>query len=192
MDVLSEEFKGKILNDIKRIELQLNSGTSDSQWALFLDLNGTYQSCISGFYMGLWGVSSDGTKISLIHIKERPDWLKDNLSILKAKLSALLYGVNILHSDSVSQTQVNVSNYVSVNVSFDQVRKDISNMSFLSEDETNDILKRILVIENIINSNETKKKKWEKVGPILKWIADKGFDVGIALLPLILKITEMN
>lgn len=192
MDVLSEDFKGKILNDIKRIELQLNSGTSDSQWALFLDLNGTYQSCISGFYMGLWGVSSDGTKISLIHIKERPDWLKDNLSILKAKLSALLYGVNILHSDSVSQTQVNVSNYVSVNVSFDQVRKDISNMSFLSEDETNDILKRILVIENIINSNETKKKKWEKVGPILKWIADKGFDVGIALLPLILKITEMN
>ena len=192
MDVLSEEFKGKILNDIKRIELQLNSGTSDSQWALFLDLNGTYQSCISGFYMGLLGVSSDGTKISLIHIKERPDWLKDNLSILKAKLSALLYGVNILHRDSVSQTQVNVSNYVSVNVSFDQVRKDISNMSFLSEDETNDILKRILVIENIINSNETKKKKWEKVGPILKWIADKGFDVGIALLPLILKITEMN
>ena len=32
--------------------------------------------------------------------------------------------------------------------------------------------------------------KWEKVKPVLTWLADKSCDVGIALLPLLLKIGQ--
>ncbi|WP_298842555.1 hypothetical protein [Clostridium sp.] len=61
-------------------------------------------------------------------------------------------------------------------------------MSSLSELEIEEILHKINDIEQIIQSTERKSKKWENAKEIIKWIADKGVDVGIALLPLLLKI----
>ena len=43
-------------------------------------------------------------------------------------------------------------------------------------------------LEEIINGKEKKKTKWEKTKSFLIWLADKSFDVGMALLPLLLKI----
>lgn len=40
-----------------------------------------------------------------------------------------------------------------------------------------------------MNSKESKSKKWSNAKDIIKWVADKGVDVGIALLPLVLKIS---
>ena len=40
----------------------------------------------------------------------------------------------------------------------------------------------------IVELKEPKKTKWQKIKPILTWLADKSVDVGIALLPLIMKI----
>ena len=37
-------------------------------------------------------------------------------------------------------------------------------------------------------TKDSKSKKWSKAKEIIKWIADKGVDVGIALLPLVLQI----
>ena len=39
-----------------------------------------------------------------------------------------------------------------------------------------------------MKSKDSKSKKWSKAKEIIKWIADKGVDVGIALLPLVLQI----
>ena len=61
-------------------------------------------------------------------------------------------------------------------------------MSSLSENEIEEIQSKINALEEIVNSKESKSKKWSKAKDIIKWVADKGVDVGIALLPLILKI----
>ena len=52
-----------------------------------------------------------------------------------------------------------------------------------------EIHKRINELEKIVNSKESNSTKWSKAKDIIKWVADKGVDVGIALLPLLLKIS---
>ena len=73
-------------------------------------------------------------------------------------------------------------------VSFEQARQQIEDMTSLTDKETEEILAKIIELEEIINSKEKKKTKWEKAKGVLVWLADKSFDVGMALLPLLLKI----
>ena len=61
-------------------------------------------------------------------------------------------------------------------------------MSALPDVEIREILSRIDELEAIVKSSERRSKKWENAKEIIKWIADKGVDVGIALLPLLLQI----
>lgn len=61
-------------------------------------------------------------------------------------------------------------------------------MSALPDAEIREILSRIDELEAIVKSSERRSKKWENAKEIIKWIADKGVDVGIALLPLLLQI----
>ena len=79
-------------------------------------------------------------------------------------------------------------NKVDINISFNDVRREIENMSALPDTEIEDILNKIDELEKIVKSSERKSKKWENAKGIIKWIADKGVDVGIALLPLLLQI----
>ncbi len=79
-------------------------------------------------------------------------------------------------------------NKVDINISFSDVRKEIENMSALSDAEIEEILNKINELEKIVQSSDRKSKKWEKAKGIVKWVADKGVDVGIALLPLLLQI----
>ena len=87
-------------------------------------------------------------------------------------------------------TVVNITNTNSntVTVTFDSVRKNIEDMTSLSEEEVQEIQNKIDEIEEIVISKENKRKKWSKTKEIIKWIADKGVDVGITVLPLLLKI----
>ena len=61
-------------------------------------------------------------------------------------------------------------------------------MPALSTAETEEILQKIDELQTIIHSGDSKKSKWAKIKPFLTWLADKSVDVGITLLPLILKI----
>lgn len=79
-------------------------------------------------------------------------------------------------------------NKISINVSFNEVRREIENMSALPDTEIEEILGKIDELERIIQSSERKSKKWENAKNIIKWIAEKGVDVGIALIPLLLQI----
>lgn len=79
-------------------------------------------------------------------------------------------------------------NKVDINNSFSDVRKEIENMSALPDGEIEEILNKINELEKIVKSSDRKSKKWENAKGIVKWIADKGVDVGIALLPLLLQI----
>ena len=79
-------------------------------------------------------------------------------------------------------------NKFDINISFSDVRKEIENMSALPDAEIEEILNKINQLEKIVKSSDRKSKKWENAKGIVKWIADKGVDVGIALLPLLLQI----
>jgi predicted nucleotidyltransferase len=90
---------------------------------------------------------------------------------------------------SINNNNANTNtNSISVNTSFEDVRRNIENMSSLPDTEIEEILSKINDLEEIVNSEDRKSKKWEKAKGIIKWIADKGVDVGIALLPLLLQI----
>ena len=60
-------------------------------------------------------------------------------------------------------------------------------MNSLREEEIQEILEKVNELEKIISSKERKSKKWEMCNGIVKWIADKGGDVAISLLPLIIE-----
>lgn len=88
---------------------------------------------------------------------------------------------NTNHNESTSSAFVSIS--------FEEVRNKIDKMTSLCEEEIDEIKDKIDEIEKIVNSGESKVKKWTKAKDIIKWIADKGVDVGIALLPLLLNIS---
>lgn len=79
-------------------------------------------------------------------------------------------------------------NKVNINISFSDVRREIEDMSALPDTEIEEIMNKINELEKIVKSPDRKSKKWENAKSIVKWIADKGVDVGIALLPLLLQI----
>lgn len=95
-------------------------------------------------------------------------------------------------SDKINVSVYN-TNQVDVRISFEQVRNSIKNSKLnLPPDEINEILEKIDVIEKIIKSQKDKKDKWEQLKGILKWIADKSVDVGIAILPLLTELEKVN
>ena len=93
---------------------------------------------------------------------------------------------------NTQMVQINNSNTnenkVNINISFSETRKKIENMNALQESEIEEILEKIEELEKIVNSQDRKNKKWKNANSIIKWIADKGVDVGLAFLPLLMKI----
>lgn len=68
-------------------------------------------------------------------------------------------------------------NKVDINISFHDIRKEIENMSALPD------AVKLTNQKKLLNLQTVNQKKWENAKGIVKWIADKGVDVGIALLP---------
>lgn len=83
---------------------------------------------------------------------------------------------------NVHQSQ-NQSNQTNINISFEKTIKTIEAIpnEKLSQDEK-ELLEGKL---SKLNTEEDKSKLWEKTQSVLKWIADKSVEVGIAALPYI-------
>lgn len=115
--------------------------------------------------------------------------LSAKLNNYKLNLASGLY----LHLKDADGT-VNVTQQVSqdvtntVTVSLEQT---IKNINELSSSELSDQDKEILngKLASISVEND-KQKRWDKVGSVLKWIAEKGIEVGTAALPYIIKSLE--
>ena len=89
---------------------------------------------------------------------------------------------------------VNVTQQVSqdvtntVTVSLEQTIKNINELpSSELSDQDKEILNGKLAS---ISIEDDKQKRWEKVGNVLKWIAEKGIQVGTVALPYIVKALE--
>lgn len=119
--------------------------------------------------------------------------LVSNLKLMQAKLDGFALDFSRpRESIYMPSSNVNVSvkntNEMNVSLSFDEIREQIKNMTSLTDEQTQETLNRLSEIESVIKGEGNKKTKWEKIKPILVWLADKSFDVGMALLPLILQI----
>lgn len=118
-------------------------------------------------------------------VKQRAKSEQEQRELEKLRLQVELKKTDITITNTNTNTNENNN---SVSVTFESVRDKVNNMTSLPDEDIEEIQNRIDEIEEIVNSKETKSKKWSKAKEIIKWIADKGVDVGIALLPLILKI----
>lgn len=178
--------------DKKRIDEALSSNDETKLKATHMDIDGKY-----GGYILDWGKSmyAYGTDLGFDYEWLGKDALIHNLTLMKSKIEGYSLGferqTNRTYSPS-NNVSVNVSNTneVNISVSFDDVRKQIEDMTSLTDGQTQEILDKITEIEAAFKENSSKKSKWEKVKPILKWLADKSFDVGMTLLPLLLKLGE--
>lgn len=187
------EFKLMVNNDMTllkdAIKDEENIITSESdKLNLYKSITAKYHSCIPNLGDGLYnycnGFYDNVYNTSLIH----------NLNIIYHRLETYkLLGYTNTNTTTtphmpIVQINNNNENNISIDISFNNVKDQIENMSALNTSDIQETLKKIDEIEAIIKSKDKKYKKWEKLKDIIIWIADKGVDVGTALLPLILQI----
>ena len=165
------EFKNMFSQDIDSLKrvIDIESDVSEGLYSYFAE---------QGFYDEVEGTSLD-YNLQQIYNK---------LCAFKALNYPGLDAVAMSSPNTVVNITNNNENKNTMNVTFDSVRKTIDSMTSLPEEDIEEIKNKISALEEIVNSKESKSKKWSKAKDIIKWVADKGVDVGIALLPLILKI----
>ena len=191
----STDFTRMVDADIQKCEDILDSSYDENKWKdLHVELTAKYSSHILDIGANMYCFYAQANFFDMDLMGE--DSLKHNLFVLKNKLIAFKNygyknrklvsgdkGINIQNHLSATQTQT-------VTISFEAVKKQIAEMTGLSDAETEETLAKIDEIKAIVELKEPKKSKWQKIKPILAWLADKSVDVGIALLSLILKIGE--
>ena len=181
--------KEEIQEDINRILNTLESDDSKALLAVHIYIDAKYQGCIVDWGKSFYAFSKD-FGFNYNNLDEYS--LKHNLCVMNGKLEAFKNGWNILECGNVApkipDINVNTTTNVNISITFEQVRNNLQEMTSLTMDETQEAISKVNEIENIANSGTSKKEKWEKAKPILKWLLDKSCDVGISLLPLFLKL----
>lgn len=188
MKAIPVEFLQMVELDISRInQAVLPCADEDTLVQLHREIDGRYQACILSWGKSMWGFSD---KFGFSYSMLEATGLLDNLKMMKAKLETFRYQVNAVPNMMPANTNVtvNIDNNVNVQVTFETVRSQIKDNNSLTVEQTKDALDKVHEIEQIVHSKDDKKTKWGQVRPILTWLADKSIDVGVALMPLILKI----
>lgn len=181
-------IKRDIQNDIEKIkEGTQNNIEIENLKKLHMYIDGKYQSKIEN-----WGLSQygwiDNYGFSYEYLGE--ETIKHNLLNMQSKLEGYLQDYRLIPNTPLS-TDIKVinnntnSNNINVKIDFQSLIKQIDEMESLTKNETKEAISKIKEIETIYNSNESKKKKWEKIKGILIWLADKSVDLAIAYLPII-------
>lgn len=182
---MTEDFKKIIDEDITKCETELENGNKASRGKLHGVLLAKYGNIIEGFKDGLHSLFYDE---SGTYCKENLERMREMLLLFKAMEYKNCYstknefsGITVNNTNSLSTT---------LNISFAETKAQVENMTSLRYEEIDEIQTKIDELEAIVNSNDRKTKKWDKAKEIIKWVADKGIDVGLTLLPLILKLGE--
>ena len=179
----------EILRDIHKIDVAIQNADPAEMESLHRYLDGKYQCGIVDWGNSMYGyVEGHGFKYELLGA----DSIKDNLSTMKPKLEAFIHGWNAKSSSAGSvrnpDVNVTVNNTVNISISFEEARQKIEDMTALSREQTDEILEKINELEKISKENTSRKTKWEKVKPIIAFALDKGADVPIAILSLVMQM----
>lgn len=180
-----------IRRDIQKIDLAVQNNDPAEMESLHRYLDGKYQYAIADWGKSMWGY---GDGIGFAYDMLGTDSIKKNLSMMKPKLEAFMYSWNVAGQPAryvpplVPDVNVTVNNNVTVNISFEQAREQIEGMTALSREQTDEILEKINELEDISKENSSRKTKWEKVKPIIAFALDKGADVAVAILTLVVQM----
>ena len=145
-----------------------------------------YDNEIDGIKTGLDNYNTD------FFMTKLPDFIGD-ARILRAKLQNYklnllsgLYGEFRSRDNAIKVTQsVQQQANTSISISLEQT---VSNINSLSQESLSDDDKEILCGKLAsLSAEKSKDSKWEKAQGALKWIAEKGFEVGKIALPYILQ-----
>lgn len=186
------EFAKMVDTDIGRCESYL-SGERDEETGrdLHLEMITKYPTYITNFGLSLYNYSAEfGFNSEYFSF----DAMISNLKVIKNKLIAYKSFGYRNGSTKNDNKSINIENILTANqsqnviISFEAAKKKIENMTALSADETKEIIEKIDELKSIIDSKDNKKSKWQKIKPVLVWLANKSVDVGMTLLPLLLKV----
>ena len=185
-----QEREKVIKRDKQKIEESLNSEDEEIMRSVHMEIDGKYGAYVPDWDKGMCGyVLGFGFDHSALSLAS----LINNLKLMKSRLEGYALGLTIpsqVLSSPSNNVSVNVTNTnaISISVSFEQAKQQIEDMTSLTDEETQEIKAKLDELEKIVNSQDKKKAKWEKAKSILVWLAGKSFDVGMVLLPLLLKI----
>lgn len=188
MDI-PEKFLDMVNADIERLE-NIDRLYHNDQLKLHQEIDARYQACVQFWYSGLFGANTEQTKIDYWRLEDpkRNNQLKGNLRMMKAKLETFRLGMNVVHVPDAPSTNVTVNTNVNVSITFEQARQTIEDMPGLNNADTEEIITKIDELETISKEPISKKKKWEKIKPILLFALDKGADVAITIMGLIMQM----
>lgn len=188
MKMIPDEHIAMAREDIERIAFVL-SNNNYSEWIdLHRSLDGRYQACIKDWFTGFDATPSTMDRVIYWQLKERPEKAKHNLLMMKAKLESYCMQVNVYTNPEPASTEINVTTNVNISVSFEEARQKIEDMTALNQEQTDEVIEKINELEQISNENISRKKKWEKVKPIIAFALDKGADIAIMILSLVLQM----
>ena len=185
-----EDLVEVIAPDIKAINVAISSGDEETMKSVHIKIDGMYSTYLPDFGKSMYGYSKDDGFDYNYMGKESYLY---NLCIMKGRLKGYLYNFPIPRNSKIAQDiNVNVpvtnSNDININLSFKDARQQIEEMPGLNEAETEELRAKIDELEKINNEKISKKKKWEKVKPIISFVLDKGADVAITIMGLILQM----
>ena len=185
------EEKIKILEDyIRALDDAITKRNAEKARELQTEIIAVYEPEIDSLKSEL-----DGCKLNYFGSSRPVDYIGD-AKLLKAKLQnyKLNLASGLYKPFRGTDGAVTVTQHVNQDVSTEVVitlEQTISNIQSLPETalsaEDKDILSGKIAA---ISSEKNKEKRWEKVSGALKWIAEKGIQVGIAALPYIAKALE--
>lgn len=184
-----EDLENIVNADITAIDEAISSNDEAQMKHIHMMIEGKYSTVISNIGQSTYGyIEKYGFNYELIG-KES---LLHNLYLMKAKLQGYLcsFPIQVVEMVPLNNISVNVSNTneISITVSFEQAKQRIDDMPGLTDNDTEEIKSKIDELEHISQETLPKKKKWEKVKPILMFALDKGADVAITIMGLILQM----
>lgn len=200
MDKLLKQVANDLGNIITSIENDFKIETHEDYENYLNNLKGRYSSVIAEFSVDLYDsyytlrARSNKAELDIKKIKRDFYNIKGKLEIYVATNGYKYKGlkenadkggigntvIQITNSQSQSQSQ-------NQNLTIKQVTETIINNSALPQEEIDGIILKLNEIEKIVETHDSKPKKWQKIKEIAKFILDKGMDIGIVAIPYIIE-----
>ena len=121
------------------------------------------------------------------NLKREDEIRKNDLEKLKLQQSIMTIN-NTNHNEASTEANVNVTVVVTVNQAIESINSLPNDV--LSKEEKESLEEKVACLELLTKSGD-KEKASKKLGSILKYVADKGIEVGIALLPYLGEISKL-
>ncbi len=131
----------------------------------------------------------DGLEYYHLYLKTILNKAKLHVSEYKKQMALAKAGASSNTNSLQNTSTATATATATVNFTFKQVIERVKNSSDFNKEEINEIVKKITELENLLKDSKTnKKEKWNTAKNTIKFLVDKGFDAGIALLPFFLAL----